>query len=576
MDANAEQPDALSVEALSFRYPARPAPALSNVGFRLRAGESVLILGPSGSGKSTLALALNGLIPHAVEGEAHGRVLLRGMDTRTYPVARLSQEAGLMFQDPDAQFCCLTAEEEVAFGPENLCVPAEEVRARAHDALRTVGLWHLKDARIDHLSGGQKQRLAAACALAMHASVLICDEPTANLDPSGARELLATLARLGKHGTSLVIIEHRLDDVLRLVDSAVVLDAGGNLVAAGGIRDELAGRADELHSAGVWLPFATELGVRLRRIGCTVPELPLTIEEAVEMLPKPSGDLRLDLPTCPAPRGTELAVRVANLSFRYEDGTQALEDVSIEVFRGEFAAVIGPNGSGKSTLGLALFGALAPQRGTVEVCGKPVSKLTGAELRQCIGYVFQNPEHQFVADSVRAELAYGLEHLGLSETEIERRVRAALDRFRLSGLEALHPYRLSQGQKRRLSVAAMLTGGQQVLVLDEPTFGQDRETAESLMGSIEELNAGGVTVLMVTHDMGLVARYAHRVVVLVGGRLVFTGSPRELFARPDLLEAAGLEPPPALVLSRALQARYGGYPDAITMSEHVHLLAATK
>ncbi|MGQ9523592.1 MAG: ABC transporter ATP-binding protein [Armatimonadota bacterium] len=568
--------EALRFENASFAYAGSAVPAFRDLNWVLPHGQAALLVGPSGSGKSTVALAANGLIPHAVEGRLSGRVLVNGRDTTLSTAPQLAQEVGLVFQDPELQFCCLSVEEEVAFGPENLCLPPAEISRRIKHALTAVGIAGLAERRIDRLSGGEKQRLALACALAMGALTLVCDEPTANIDPAGAADLSLLFAELRSAGRSLLLIEHRMDDVIGIADQILAVDASGAPMAAGPTRDVIESYAEQMRRAGVWLPFPIELGLAMRRRGLHVGNLPKTINEAANLVLSSLSQVRS--PSFPTPADTlgrsslHPAVRVADVTFAYPNGTTALNGVNLCIGAGEFAALVGPNGSGKSTLALAIAGILTPQKGHVELLGRAVSDLSPPELRRCLGYVFQNPEHQFVTKTVRDELAYGLSQLGLTSAEVEARVSDALERFDLADRAHAHPYRLSQGEKRRLSVAAMLTGGQQVLLLDEPTYGQDRAATDALVHILQELNRSGTTIVVITHDMQLVAECATSVVVMLDGRILFQGTPRQLFANHKLLNQAGLRPPPAVQLSSALCAHLPGYPLLTTAEEHLDLL----
>lgn len=570
-------PDALRFQDASFTYAASARPAFHQLSWALPVGQAALLLGPSGSGKSTVALAASGLIPHAVEGVLSGRVLVNGLDTSRRTVPELAQEIGLLFQDPESQFCCLTVEEEVAFGPENLCLPRDEISRRVSQALSAVGISHLARTRIDRLSGGQKQRLAAACVLAMGAPILVCDEPSANIDPLGSAMLFDLLAQLKSLGHSILLIEHRMDDAVSIADRVIALDPSGTMMAEGAAGDVISTYADEMRRVGIWLPFAAELGLALRQRAVPVHRLPTTIEEAAalvsDVLNTTSRSAQLRPPNPPLrPDSRRPVVRLVDVDFAYPNGTQALKGVNLSIHEGEFAALVGPNGSGKSTLALTLAGILLPQKGRAELLDRPVSSFPPAELRRHLAYVFQNPEHQFVTRTVRDELAYGLSVLGLSPTDVQSRVSDALEHLGLADRAHVHPFRLSQGEKRRLSVAAMLTGNQRVLVLDEPTFGQDRRTADALMQTLVHMNHSGAAVLVITHDMQLAADYAHTVAVMLEGTVVFHGTPRELFARDDIMARAGLRPPPAVQLSRALQSHFPNYPMLMTLSEHLALL----
>jgi energy-coupling factor transport system ATP-binding protein len=521
---------------------------LREVTFSLGLGETLLLLGPSGSGKSTLALALNGLIPNGIAAEMSGQVLIAGRDTREMPAGEAAARVGVVFQDPEAQFCMLTVEDEVAFGLENLQTPRAAMEARIDEALAQVGLSGARNRRVDRLSGGEKQRLALACILAMRPPVIVLDEPTANLDPLSTREFFEIVAAL-RAAHAFVLIEHKLDECAALATRALLLRQDGSMLADGPPRRVFRDFAGELDEHGIWIPRVTELALAQGWQG----ELPLTVQEArqagMEIGPLPRGASgpasniaadageRLQAPLYPP------ALEINGLSYAYPGRPPALRDIHLTVAAGDFTALVGPNGSGKSTLAALATGVRLPPRGAVRLFGQDLRSLTAAEVAERAGYVFQNPEHQFVADTVADELAYSLRARRRPEADVQRVVAGLVERFGLAGLESANPFTLSHGQKRRLSVATMLAAGQQMLALDEPTFGQDRRGSRALMGLLADLNRQGVTVLMITHDMRLVAEHARSVVVLVEGRVTFTGTPAELFADAACMAQARLLPP---------------------------------
>ena len=523
----------------------------ASVTFDVSPGEVVLLLGPSGSGKSTLALALNGLIPHALPATVDGTVRIEGVDTSATTVAALSTRVGMVFQDPDAQLVTGTLLDEVAFGPENLKLPVAEVLARAEAALRRVGLWDRRRENPDRLSGGGRQRLAIACALAMGSPLLVLDEPTANLDPRGIDEVYAALGDLVAAGDrAIVLVEHNLDAAIGFVDRVVVLDASGRLLADGPVDDVLRRRADELHRLGVWLPHSALAALRLRRAGYALDPLPLTpaeLRDALETTAPVAAPREASAPAATRATGDPV-VRVRGLDVR-RGRTDVLHGVDLEVRRGEFVAIVGANGAGKTTLVQAIAGVIRPPRGSVSVDGADIARVDPRRLSSRIGFVFQNPEHQFIAHTVYDELAHGLRRTGLDEAAVRERVDEMLARFGLSERADAHPFLLSGGQKRRLSVGTALIGGAPVLALDEPTFGQDRARADELLRLLAELRADGTTILVVTHDMQLVAEHAERMVVVDAGRIAADGDTADVFADDALLERTGLRMPP---LRRAL------------------------
>ncbi len=542
----------IRVTDLAFKYLGRKRPALQHVSFDLKRGESLLVLGPSGCGKSTLALCLNGAIPQFIEGEIKGSVRVGELNTSEASMAQLAQRVGIVFQDPEAQFCMLTVEEEVAFGLENLAVPRAEMDSRIDEALTWVGLLERRQEQIERLSGGQKQRLALACVLALEPDILVLDEPTAQLDPAGAAEVIGVLHRLrAERQHTLVIVEHRLDEVMPLVDHTLVLNQNGEMVAFGPPRGVLQRYGQWLVDAGVWVPQVSELAMALEHGGHTPRPFPLTVDEAVHVLQTVQSMPAGPVADAPAPAG-ERILEVARLSHTYPGSDRAaLRDVSVD-FGAGVTAVVGANGSGKSTLARLCVGILTPPPNRIRLCGVDARRHSRRELAKRVGYVFQYPEHQFVGRSVLDDVAFGLRRAGVSEPQATERARAMLDDFGLAALAEAHPYSLSHGEQRRLSVAAMLVLDQEILFLDEPTFGQDRRNSDLLLEHLTALAKQGRAIVAISHDMRLVAERAERVVALAEGELIFDGSPRQLFADATTLHRARLAPPPVWQVSVAL------------------------
>ncbi|SDS37781.1 energy-coupling factor transport system ATP-binding protein [Paraoerskovia marina] len=522
-----------------------PRATPDGVSLRVDVGEVVLLLGPSGSGKSTLALAANGLVPHVVPARMDGTVQVGGRDTRTHEVPTLSSAVATVFQDPDAQVVTGSVLDEVCFGPENLLLPVAEIERRAELALRQVGLWERRAEAPERLSGGGRQRLAIACALALGSPLLVLDEPTANLDPAGKEEVydvVREIAASGRHG--VLLVEHDLDAAADLVDRVVVLDGSGRQVVSGPLRTVLSEHIDELVALGVWLPVATLAAVRLG-LRDRQGNLPVTPDELATLLSSRSAAGRLPEPRVDAARSVApgaTVIDVDGLTVRARRRT-IVDDVSFRVTAGELLAVVGANGAGKTTLLKAVAGVTRPPRRTVRIAGLDPARADVADLASRVGYVFQNPEHQFVTGSVRAELRHGLTVRGIAPDESEVRVEEMLERFGLTDLAARHPFLLSGGQKRRLSVGTAMICRPEVLVLDEPTYGQDRERAAELLGLLDALHSEGTTVVLVTHDMQVVADHATRVIALADGRIEADGPPGLVLSDQPLMRRCHLRAP---------------------------------
>lgn len=572
----------LDVRALAVTYEGSDAPATAGAAFAIGPGEVVLLLGPSGSGKSTVALTTNGLIPQSIPATVTGSVHVGGQDAGTTPIPQLSTHVGMVFQDPDAQLVTGTLLDEVAFGPENLRLPAGEVLARAETALRRMGLWERRHDNPDRLSGGGRQRLAIACALAMGSPLLVLDEPTANLDPEGIEDVYAALGEIAAAGDrAILLIEHNLDAAVEFTDRVVALDHGGRTIADGPVDAVLRERAAELHEIGVWLPVAALAGLRLRSAGYSLDPLPLTPAELRAGLEATASDdhpdaarriagfsddsaeivrARRDHATA-AIENADAAVSVRGLTLT-RGRAEVLHDIDLEVRRGEFVAIVGANGAGKTSLIQAIAGVVRTPRGRIDVGGLDPSRADARALARRVGFVFQNPEHQFIAATVFDELAHGLRREKVPDDEVAERVDGMLRRFGLAQHAHRHPFLLSGGQKRRLSVGTALIAGAPVLALDEPTFGQDRARADELLQLLGELNAAGTTILVVTHDMQLVTDHATRTVVVGDGRIVADGATADVFAHEELLRRAALRLPP---LRRALHG-VAGHPELAGVS----------
>jgi energy-coupling factor transport system ATP-binding protein len=454
------------------------------VSFDLAPGSVLLVVGPSGSGKSTLALAVAGLIPDEIPAAMHGRLELDGEEVRTIGSVRAGGRAGIVFQDPGAQLVMERVEDDVAFGLENRGWDLEAMRRRVPESLTAAGLGGLERRRSRRLSGGQQQRLALAGALAPRPGLLVLDEPTANLDTEGASTLMATLAAIKvEREATIVLIEHRVDLAWPLADLVLALDDVGRPIDVGTPVEILARSESAMHDAGIWLPATATSRITSR------------------LAPESSRAA-----------GSEV-VRADGVRFGYERAEPVVRDVSLAAGAGERIALVGANGSGKSTLGRLLVGLLRPDRGTVDLGGAAPSRLAPAVLARRAGYVFQEPERQFLAQRVRDEV-----ELGLTPEELSR-VDELMDRLRLplAAFAGRSPYRLSGGEQRRLSLACVLTRRPGLLVLDEPTFGQDRRGYEGLLTILGEHLDAGACLVVATHDERLVDDVAERIVEMDAG-----------------------------------------------------------
>lgn len=519
----------LACERVSVQFFDRETPVFQEITIPIEEKQSVLLLGPSGCGKSTLAQVLSGLIPRSIEAWTKGTV-------------HRPDRVGVMFQDPDTQFCMLTVEDEIAFSLENRQVPPSEMHDRIRELMAEVGLQVPLTQQISELSGGLKQRLALACMLAQEPDVLFFDEPTAQLDPESTRQVLADIRTLHRQKT-IVMIEHKLDGVIEWMDRVVLFGPQGNIIGDGRPEEVFREHAERISHYGIWQP-------RLWPI--TWPQL---LEDGSQSLSNKleeqfaKGEASMEARTAMLDNA-EPIVEVYNAQLRYKNGHTVWSGVHATVQPGEWVAILGPNGSGKSTFLKMIGGLLTSKSGQLMFKGRPMASYKPEVLYDAVGYVFQNPEHQFIADTVFDEVAFGGKLAGWSAERIQHETNALLADFHLLDLAQKNPFSLSQGQKRRLSVASMLLKQQELLLLDEPTSGQDATTTQELLDRIRERNQNGMTVMMATHDVELVAEYATHVLVFAENSLLFDGTPHQLFTDVELLQRASLLEPLAYEYKR--------------------------
>ncbi|MBX3413112.1 MAG: ATP-binding cassette domain-containing protein [Pirellulales bacterium] len=532
----------LQVVDLGYTFAGRTVPSLAEIDFTLEPGTWTLLAGRTGSGKSTLLRALAGLIPHHTAGTMRGRVELDGRDTRHITRAELARTVGIVFQSPDDQICSTTVAAEVAFGLENLSVDEAEIGERVAAALARVGLAQFRDARTAHLSGGQKQRLLLASILAMEPQIVLLDEPLSQLDRATAGELLQTLDDLRQAGLTLVTAEHRLDEIIDHADRLLVIDEG-LLVADLDPRDVARVHA-ALAQHDLDPPELYELAVRSGQ------SLHALFSHAGDIPSSPAGEE----PTASGPshsvtkrNSPSRLLSVEQLTHRFSRRAEPIwNSLSFAIRSGQRVALVGPNGSGKSTLLSVLAGVMRPSEGKVDA---PAIDRD----RAAIGLVLQNPDLMLFSATVCEELAFGPRQLGLDPGEVDRRVANAAGALDLVDMLDEPPMALSQGERLRTAVAATLTLAPRVLLLDEPTTGQDLRQVERVMQAITAALQGPApvgAVLFATHDLRSVARYADRVLVLTGGQLLADCTPEEFIARDELLRQARLLRTPLLELRR--------------------------
>ena len=559
-------------EQVTYQHYGKPTPALSDVNLTVQRGSFTLLVGPSGSGKSTLCMLLNGIIPQILGGKLAGTVSVDGHDVSNTPVQELAKCTGMLFQDPEWMFATLNVEDEIAFGPENLRRDPADILNSVEQSLDYVGMQNLRKNLVWALSGGQTQKLGLASVIAMQTPLIVLDEPTANLDPATTHSVHELILRLRNEGKSVVLVTKDLDEFMAEADHMILL-AEGRVIAQGTPRDLVIRHGKKMLELGVWLPETTEIGLRLKALGKPIKEIPITVEEAIETF----SETRFSAPqiTERLERKENVLIYAHNLEYAYGNKFKALRGASFEIRQGEIVAIVGQNGAGKSTLSKLLVGLFRPTGGELTMFGRKSKQWRVQDLATQIALVFQNPEHQFLCDTVRQELEYSLLAQGIDDkTIIATRVQDMLKRLEITETSDSHPFSLSAGAKRRLGVATMLIAGSaRLLIVDEPTYGQDRRLTDSLMNLINNLRREGITVLMITHDMRLVDSYVERAIVMANGQKIFDGTPDDLFQSRDVLDRASLRTTTLRRLVDGLRAHGVVVPDGLnTVDEFIEAI----
>lgn len=531
----------IKFENFGFKYNAQQEPTLYDINLSISKGEKVLIAGPSGCGKSTLAHCINGLIPSSYRGEMSGSLTIAGRETRDMGIFEISRHVGTVLQDSDSQFIGLTVAEDIAFALENDCVALPEMKQRVAQAAKLVGISsHLGHAP-NELSGGQKQRVALAGVMVDDVDVLLFDEPLANLDPATGKQAVELIDEIQeKTGAAVIIIEHRLEDVLHRHVDRVVLMGEGRIIADVS-PDELLS-SSLLSDSGIREPlYITALkyaGVEIK--ADMAPASLDTIKLTEEQKERVRGWFR-SRPETPARGEKKVLLEAKDSSFAYDNGHQALKDVSLTVYEGELMAIAGTNGAGKSTFSKLICGFEKQQQGSLSFAGRDLMEMSIKERADHIGYVMQNPNQMISKVMIYDEVALGLRTRGLSEEEIIPRVEETL---KICGL---WPFRnwpvsaLSFGQKKRVTIASILVLKPEMIILDEPTAGQDYRHYTEIMEFLRGLNEQGITVVMITHDMHLMLEYAGRAVVFSGGRVIADDSSARILTDSEVIRKASLK-----------------------------------
>ncbi len=572
----------ISLQDVTFTYEGDVV-ALHDLNLTAHKGEFVVVLGANGAGKSTLCYLLSGIVPHIYGGRRLGYVSVAGLDPWDEPLYVTSQRCGVLMQDPEVQLFMPTLKAELAFGPANLGMPRDEIIRRSQAALALVRLEGLEEHNPRDLSGGQKQRAALAAVLTMNPRVLVLDEPTSQLDPLGRWEVVEAIERLKQKGDlTIVMTTHETEEILRLADQVLVLERGETVLQ--GTPSEVFTQAGRLEESGVKTPALILVQSKLleretgrpggERIDLTLSEVVDQTRESIE-----AGRLTVHSEALPPPQPVTsdgpviLEARDLTVEYPGPPPVVALRDVNVQIRQGEFVGIVGQNGSGKSTLVKCFVGLLRPRKGEVLFRGEGIRKLSVGEIARRVVLVLQNPDYQLFTASCDDEIRFGLRNVGMPAEEMEQRVKEALRLVGLSEEADLFPFRLSFGDRRKLAVAATMALDPEVLIMDEPTTAQDhrgRYQLAELARRFHEERRG--TVLMITHDVDLIACYAHRLIVLYDGQVLLDGPTAEVFAQVKELERSFVVPPVAAQLATEL-APLGVPPHVMTLEELHQVIA---
>ena len=550
-DENDTRNTIIKFENVSFNYENSKRTVLKNINLEIKEGDFVVITGPTGAGKTTLCEMMNGIIPNFVKGNLTGSITVDGMDPTKTQVATMSQTVGLVFQDPNTQLFGMTVEEDIAFGATNLGYDYEECMKRVGRSVTDLNLEALLSRKPMELSGGQKQSVAIAGIYAMLPKIIVCDEPTSMLDPIGKSNIFSLVKDINKkYGITVVLVEHVMSEVVRHADKVVVMDRG-SIVMQGSVN-EVFSQVDKLNELGLNVPQSIELSMKLKEAGF-VSEVSLITDDMIEQLkqitPKrPVESIRKD----EAAAEKETVIDVDDLVFSYLGDSNQVDHVSLQFKKGDFVAIIGQNGAGKTTLCRSIIGLLKPTGGTIKVAEIDVSTKTVAELSGTVGYCFQNPDEQIFKDSVEEELLFGAENLGRLNEGTRERIDQIINDVGLSRYRKVWPKYLSKGERQRLTMGSIIAMDPDIVIVDEPTTGQDWRETIWIMDLLKKINDEGKTVIIITHNMEIVCSYCNRVLAMRHGKVLLDGTPAEVFAQPDVLATAYVQPTDITRIAQAL------------------------
>ena len=551
----------INIKNLSFIYSGSKKYALEDISLEIGDSEFVLITGPSGCGKSTLCRVFNGLVPSFYGGTISGSAIVQNNDTLHISTNEMAKKVGMVFQDPENQLIATDVEREIAFGLENFGFSKTTIAKRIEEVLDTVGIDHLRYRQISSLSGGEKQKTAIAAVLVLYPEIVVLDEPTSELDPKGAEEVIQLVKRLNEElGLTIVIVEHRIDRVLHSIDRLIVMNKG-KIIFDGDSREWITLENDDLPNIG--LPPITRLSQELKQKNIQT-RIPLTIKQGRQIFSeifkdtqwKKSKQFDLQKPN----RNNDYLVRVNNLWYKYSDGPAAIKGIDINISKGEFIALIGRNAAGKTTFAKMLNGLLKPTKGNVIIKDLDTKNTSVETLAKYVGYVFQDPNVHLFAETVEEEITFMMNNLGFQDNLINEELEKILKQFNLEYCRNSYPRSLSTGEKQRVALASVISAKPEILILDEPTRGLDYKLKKYLMNYLINYKKSGGTIILISHDIELIAEFTERVILMSEGKIVADGNKHQV-----LSNSLHFSPQ----INRLIQpfTKYGLSPNILTVSE---------
>ncbi|MGC8621989.1 MAG: ABC transporter ATP-binding protein, partial [Caldisphaera sp.] len=554
----------IKFENLSWRYLGTKEKALNNINFTINRGEFLVLAGANDSGKTSLLMCINGLIPHTLRGIMEGKITVDGIDTQKSNTQVLSEKVGYVFSDPESQFLTMTVEEEIAYSLENAGLPLDEIRDRIKWAMEVVNLSseYLNKAPYE-LSGGQKQRVAIASVIARRPPILVLDEPTSQVDPIGKTEILDVIKNIhDNYNMTVVIAEHRFDRLMKLASRIALLKKGEIKKAMQ--PEEFFSDPKELISHGIYPPEFNIIENYFIRKNLLQRPISLSLDEFLEkfnnILSKIKKDNLPQIKEKPSYKDpSKKLIEMKKIRFNYPDGTLALKEINLDIYKGEFLAIIGQNGSGKTTMAKIMAGILKPTEGQLIIDGKDVTRTKIKNIASRVGYIFQNPDHQLFEQTIAEEISYGPKNLGIKGDELIRRVTKSMEIVGLpESYTKENPFTLSKGWRQKVAIASILAMEPDVIIVDEPTTGQDFPQADKILNFLSALNKAGKTIIIITHDMTFVARYCNRAIVVNGGEILLDGPIEYVFNQNEQLEITKIKPNDTAIIGQILM-QFGLY-----------------